>query len=343
MSIQTYNEMKRFVLAAASAALAAVAFADQQVITLDLSRATTPLEFDAQTGAWTGTYDDEATVIESQCFNFVHSSISDWRTWWGFTASNSSDRAPRDNYITYQFSGMPCGGILLDEEGEIMRNAQGAPLTGAGMPYLVAFYSPYMAERPVDVTFAEGKSYEAVGAYVSLNSYTYYAVTDGDSFARAFTDGDRFTLTVHGIGAADGSDRSVDVTLASYDNGCLTTSRGWQYVDLSQLGEVSEIYFTLRSTDTGDYGDNTPAYFCLDKLTVRDTGSSALTSARGPETLKYDRATATVTTGEAGYASVYDAIGRKVLSSEEPSFSIASLAAGVYVVRVGNASLKIAR
>ena len=44
----------------------------------------------------------------------------------------------------------------------------------------------------------------------------------------------------------------------------------WKKVDLSELGYVTSIGFSVSSTDTGDWGMNTPAYFCIDKLTVEE-------------------------------------------------------------------------
>ncbi len=42
----------------------------------------------------------------------------------------------------------------------------------------------------------------------------------------------------------------------------------WQWVDLSSLGKVDSLMFGLESSDNGDWGMNTPAYFCMDDLTV---------------------------------------------------------------------------
>lgn len=315
----------------------------QNIVTLDLSKATTELKFNETTGAWTDTYDDEAESIESQCFSFVHNSISDWNTWWGFTASNSADNAKRDNFITYQFSNMAEGGILLNEDGTIKTDSFGAPVASAEMPYLVAFYSPYMSARPVNMTFNTTKSYEAVGVYVNLNSYAYYGIQDGDSFARAFNNGDSFTLTVHGV-APSGDEKEVAVELAAYSNGNLTINRGWRYVDLSSLGEINELYFSLKSTDTGDYGDNTPAYFCMDKLMVKEIETSGVEDLSVADAaISYDRASKTVSVAGAEFAVVYDATGNKVLSTDAASFDISNLPAGVYVVRAGKSSIKIAK
>ncbi len=319
------------------------AYAQEKVTVLDLTNAGSVLEFDAETGAWTDTYNDDSESIESQCFSFVHSSMSDWQTWWGFTVSNSADNSKRDNFITYQFSNMAKGGIVLNEDGTVKLDEAGAPVVSAEVPYLVGYYSPYMAARPVDMTFNDGKSYEAVGVYVNLTSWAYYGVQDGSGVARAFTNGDRFTLTVHGV-APNESEKEIEVELAAFDNGNLTVNRGWRYVDLSPLGQINELYFTMKSTDSGAYGDNTPAYFCLDKLMVRQKETSGLNDFAGEQTtLSYDRASSAVTVSGAEFAVVYDATGRKVMATDSSEFSISNLPAGVYVIRAGSSSLKIAK
>ncbi|MBK8019077.1 MAG: DUF4465 domain-containing protein [Betaproteobacteria bacterium] len=43
---------------------------------------------------------------------------------------------------------------------------------------------------------------------------------------------------------------------------------GWQRIDLTSLGMVSSLSFSMDSSDKGDFGINTPTYFALDDLTV---------------------------------------------------------------------------
>lgn len=316
---------------------------DNTPIVLDLTKASTELSFNEDNGSWTGTYDDEAPSIESQCFSFLHNSIADWMTWWGFTASNSADNLRPENNLTHQWSNMAAGGIMLNDDGSVRLDDFGAPVVSKEIPYLVAFYSPYMSQRPVDILFSDAKAYDPVSVYINLNSYTYYTLEYGDAFARAFTDGDEFILTIHGV-ATDETEKTVDVRLASYSNGDLTINRGWKYVDLSSLGSVNELYFTLTTTDTGEYGANTPLYFCLDKLTVKPSQNSALAAvAADHNCLSYDNINKTVTLSHEAFASVYDTVGNLIMSSESSSFSIAHLPRGVYVVKSGNSSMKIAR
>lgn len=314
-------------------------------ITLDLTKADTPLSFDAKTGAWTETINEDVYTIDSQTFCFLHNAMSDWDTWWGFTASNSADNSFRTDFITYQYSAMPKGGIVLEADGSVKKDKFGAPVVSAEVPYLVGFANSMFAKHPAEVVMSDGLDHEAVGVYLSLNSYTYYTVAEGDGFARAFTDGDSYTITIHGVDATE-NERTVDVRLASYDNGDFTATRGWKYVDLTPLGAVNTIWFSTKSTDSGTYGDNTPSYFCLDKLMVKP--ASDVPAAVGRPTaettsIAYDRATATVTLNGADFAMIYDASGATVGSRTDASFSIADLPHGIYLIKAGNASRKIVR
>lgn len=335
--------MKKFFTFALALASIVVAKADDKVIALDLTKSTTPLTFDAENGAWEGTYNDDEESIVSQCFSFVHSSMSEWQTWWGFTASNSADNQRQTNTIKYQFSNMAEGGIVLNEDGTVKTDEFGAPVVSAEVPYIVGYYSPYMSARPVDMTFTDGKAYEAVGAYVNLNSYTYYSLVYGASPARAFTNGDKLTLTIHGV-APDESEKTVDVDLSTYTNGDFTSTRGWKYVDLTSLGTVNEIYFTMNTTDVGAYGANTPQYFCLDKLMVKAPSDSGIESAPVSDTsITYDRASHVVTISGSEFAMVCDITGTMLMSGETSSFDISSLPAGVYIVKAGKNSIKITK
>ena len=72
----------------------------------------------------------------------------------------------------------------------------------------------------------------------------------------------------------------MDFLLADYtgDTGQLVDD--WTFVDLASLGDnVKSLKFSLSSTDNGDWGMNTPAYFAMDDLTVAaipEPGSAVL-------------------------------------------------------------------
>jgi len=97
---------------------------------------------------------------------------------------------------------------------------------------------------------------------------------NGDAFSKKFggesgNDQDWFMLTITGKDVDGVVTGTVDFYLADYrfaDNSTDYIVNTWQYVDLTSLGTVKSLEFTLSSSDVGDWGMNTPAYFALDTL-----------------------------------------------------------------------------
>ena len=64
---------------------------------------------------------------------------------------------------------------------------------------------------------------------------------------------------------------SVDFYLADYryaDSSQDYIVNAWEYIDLSSLGSVDELSFSLSSSDNGSFGMNTPNYFAIDNIGV---------------------------------------------------------------------------
>lgn len=116
------------------------------------------------------------------------------------------------------------------------------------------------------------------GMYITNSTYAYLSMLDGDFFAKRFggetgDDPDYFLLTIKGQLSGVESVDSVDFYLADYrfeDNTMDYIIDEWTYVDLQALGNVDSLTFTLSSTDNGQFGMNTPAYFCMDNFTTAD-------------------------------------------------------------------------
>jgi hypothetical protein len=108
--------------------------------------------------------------------------------------------------------------------------------------------------------------------YVINNTYAALSMRDGDGYAKQFnyTDGDWFKLVIEGFNKSGTSTGTVEFYLADFRTsaspGVITE---WTKVDLSPLGSVAKIKFDLQSTDNGDWGMNTPAYFCFDNLAIK--------------------------------------------------------------------------
>ncbi len=117
---------------------------------------------------------------------------------------------------------------------------------------------------------------ELVSVDVSNTTYTALSMLQGDSFAKKFggasgNDADFLKLTFIGLNAADQETGRVDFYLADYrfaDNSLDYVIGNWASVNLGSLGAVSALKFELSSSDNGDFGMNTPAYFAIDNLAV---------------------------------------------------------------------------
>ena len=44
----------------------------------------------------------------------------------------------------------------------------------------------------------------------------------------------------------------------------------WKWVNLLPLGDIDSLSFSYRSSDVGQFGMNTPGYFCMDNFTTKD-------------------------------------------------------------------------
>ncbi len=111
------------------------------------------------------------------------------------------------------------------------------------------------------------------GAYFTNSTYSYYSMLNGDNFAKKFggadgSDEDWFLLTVKGYNGGVETE-SLEIYLADYrfaDSSDDYILDEWKWFDLSGLGEVDEVSFSLSSSDVGDWGMNTPAYFSMDNF-----------------------------------------------------------------------------
>lgn len=114
------------------------------------------------------------------------------------------------------------------------------------------------------------------GFYITNNTYTYLSMRDGDAFAKKFggetgNDPDFFVLKIKGYKNGELKADSINFYLADYrfeDNSEDYLIDDWTFVDGSILGQVDSIGLSLSSSDVGQFGMNTPAYFCLDNITT---------------------------------------------------------------------------
>ena len=170
--------------------------------------------------------------------------------WGGFTASNRTD---------------------LNQTG---LNAQYTAVTGCGYDGSSQYAVAYTYGVQTDVYAADGQSHTVTGCYITNNLWAYQDVLEGSMGQTPFggltgDDPDWFKLTATGKNASGQTVGTLDFYLADYrfdnpeDDYVLDT---WEWFDLSPLGEVATISFSLSSTKSNYGGMITPAYFCMDNF-----------------------------------------------------------------------------
>ena len=115
------------------------------------------------------------------------------------------------------------------------------------------------------------------GVYVTNATYAALTMLNGDAFTERFggvsgNDADYFYLNIRAIKNGVQSTDSVAFYLADYRFSNNTQDyivKNWTWVDLSSLGAADSLVFELVTSDMGQFGANTPMFFCLDDLVTK--------------------------------------------------------------------------
>lgn len=199
-------------------------------------------------GYWQGESGDNEMF--SGGWFFTNYYMPEYSFWGGFTASNHTDMSQ---------SGL---------------NAQYTAATGAGYDGSTQYGVAYCMGVQTDVYAADGIAHAVTGCYVTNNLWAYQNMHDGDATATAFggptgNDPDWFKLTATGKNANGQTVGTAEFYLADYrfanndDDYILNT---WEWFDLSTLGAVHTISFSLSSSKNNSGGMITPAYFCIENF-----------------------------------------------------------------------------
>lgn len=151
------------------------------------------------------------------------------------------------------------------------------PASGAGSSANYAVFTPgYSGSEHIDFN----GTVMVRKLKITNTTYAYLSMKDGDSFAKKFgsatnadgeadgTDGkDFFYVRVYAHDANDAKTDSLDIYLADFrfedDNDDYILS-SWEEVNVNLV--AAKLSFKLTSSDNGEYGMNTPAYFALDDI-----------------------------------------------------------------------------
>lgn len=189
----------------------------------------------------------------------------------------------------YSWNGFAASATVSDVFNGYADDSQYNSCTGGGMEskqFVIGYFSEYnfYMDDQQPAIYAT-KNMKPEYAYITNTANAYLSMLNGDAYAKKFTPEDKLTLTITGMTEDDDETGKVVFYLATDGN----IVNEWTKVDLTPLGVVDHIVFSMTSTDT-DYGfANTPLYFCLDnmKIELTDEEPTAISTVKevAPKTL----------------------------------------------------------
>lgn len=196
--------------------------------------------------------DAALTSFRSGGYEFSYSCTPSWGSWHDFAYANSTAATYNDD-LSEQWNNIVGGGY------------------GGSKNYGVCYYSAWDGAATITVTGSD-EAVTVPGFYVTNSAYAYTVMMEGNSYAKKFGLGDWLLLTVTGYDAAGNVTATKDFYLADLRKAeTAYIINDWRYVDLSSLGKVKKLTVTMNSSDVGEWGINTPTYFCFDDFGAEGT------------------------------------------------------------------------
>ncbi len=210
--------------------------------TVDFESLTMP-----QIGFWNGS--DASGFFIASDMKFDNQYNAAWQTWAGFSYSQKNDVTTAG--YSNQYS-------VIDPENQKNKFA--------------IFYPSFGGD--IFATLSAAGEFELRSIAVCNSTYAALSMRNGDDYSKKFggktgTDPDWFKVTVNGYDRFNVKVGNLDIYLADFrspDSSKDYILTRWTTFDLTSLGKVYKVTFTLSSSDMGLYGINTPTYLCLDNI-----------------------------------------------------------------------------
>lgn len=204
------------------------------------------------------------------------------------------------------------------------------------------------------ISFTNPNGVDLISAEFANTTYAYLSMRDGDGYAKKFgsstdasgnpdgTNGeDFFYITITGFNNNDEVVDSLHFYLADFrfsDNTKDYILTSWTQADLSTLTGIAYLTFAYHSSDVGQFGINTPAYFALDDLVYKEHSTAKITKNKLPSfsILPNPAINNMSIHGLEGNFAIYNLAGRTVLqfnTFQHNSINVSSLSKGIYVVK----------
>lgn len=269
------------------------------------------------TGFWNGS--DTSIYTNSfgdDVLTFGNNYNPDYLSWEGFSFSNWTDTVTEGyNNQWSTFAGQAASDSIF------------------GIAYIpINWMNGTYNTIPVNVNFSNNVLINSIK--ITNSTYAARIIRDGGDFNTPYSENDYFFVRIIGYFNGQKTD-SVDFYLADYRNGQNLVVKDWQNVDLSSLDSVTSLSFNVFSSDTGDYGINTPTYFCLDDIDYTPTITKTQDIVNQQINIFPNPTTNFITFSEnITEAHFFDLNGKLVLSTTTQStVDVSDFKAGTYIIK----------
>ncbi len=265
----------------------------------------------------------------------------------GFTSNAAFFRNNFNSYTGFAYSNMK------NDSTAGFKNAYSSITAGGSKSENYAIGNPGSDGSAINVVLNNSiKGNPVRGVLVSNTTYAYLSMKNGDTFAKKFggktgNDPDWFSLQIVGYLNGVAKNDTVKFYLADFrnaDNSKDYIINTWKWLDLSAIGGIDSLAFSLSSSDVGSFGMNTPAYFAMDNfnedilLSSSEQIEPAFSIYPNPSSesinIRFN------TGGQSTTLTISDLHGNIVYSlssnSNSQEIPVHGLANGIYVISSGN-------
>ena len=301
-----------------------------------------------------------ATTISGQNADFESISLTNESYWNGSDLSGTSNGTGLFQFLMieggHEFSnqfdttwGAPGywsqGWAYSNQTSDMLTGTAGQHSSYAGGAYSGTNYA--IGQNGSEIILAGGVSPEF---RITNVNYAAYSMLNGDVYGKVFgsqydangsldgTDGeDWFLLKILCYNLSDVLVDSVELYLADYrfaDNTQDYIQKGWTTVSLTSAEALGRLKFNLTSSDEGQWGMNTPAFFAIDNLSAgfANIEENELTSRIYPNPA--NDIVNVQTNSDNGTIEIFDITGKQISSKNYTSkmfqLNISTFPAGTY-------------
>lgn len=199
-------------------------------------------------------YAEKKTFIDG-AFVFPNNFTAQYDSWSGCAyAGSASKEFDPAQFRSQQFNVVPGGGKNSKQYGVF---------------YCPGDYPAYNMSDPVVRVVNKGQEgRQLTGVYVTTTSWLKYHVLNGTAMgnnpAKPFGNGDYFKVVI----AADNG-KTIEYYLVDYRNNKKFIEEEWKWIDLSSLGSVNSLKFSVASSDS-----MAPSYVAVDGLGIDPNAST---------------------------------------------------------------------